>query len=464
MKDTIFISHATPEDNEFTIWLASKLELLGYKVWIDKKELLGGETFWQTIESTIKINTVKFLLVYSKNISYPESDQIKAGIQKEIDFARQVMNDEALSDFLIILHMDNSGYNLFPGSQDLNQIQFSENWADGLTLLQKKLTRDHVPTSYLHGSDEAANWYLNNYLVKDPIIEKKELYYTNWWNVKSSPPSFFIMRYKNEKQANAVAAFNNNCLLVKDSNCITSFNRHLQADIEDSFGTTQILPSEIFEIKISDLLQGYEKDSFPSFRDAENHFKKLIKRSLHNYFKSKQMRWYDMSNKNMTYYHTYASLPASKVTFSFPYRENARPKTKNLFGKHLDIGKWHFAISAKPAFLPFLGFHLKSHLIFSKKGYDAIDDKDLQHVHRRKKGKRMFNEEWRDLLIAFINSLKNVDGNIILETNTETDLVMKPDLEMFWSDFGYFDPKDLTRQELFVQEEKEDLIQDQELD
>lgn len=54
MRDTIFIGHATPEDNEFTIWLASRLELLGYKVWIDKKELLGGETFWETIESAIK--------------------------------------------------------------------------------------------------------------------------------------------------------------------------------------------------------------------------------------------------------------------------------------------------------------------------------------------------------------------------------------------------------------------------
>ena len=84
MRDTIFISHATPEDNEFTIWLASRLELLGYKVWIDKKELLGGETFWEIIESAIKINATKFLLVYSKNICYPNSTEIKAGIPTTI--------------------------------------------------------------------------------------------------------------------------------------------------------------------------------------------------------------------------------------------------------------------------------------------------------------------------------------------------------------------------------------------
>jgi hypothetical protein len=68
MKDTIFISHATPEDNEFTIWLASRLELLGYKVWVDKNELLGGEVFWADIEDAIKNKAIKVLLVYSENI------------------------------------------------------------------------------------------------------------------------------------------------------------------------------------------------------------------------------------------------------------------------------------------------------------------------------------------------------------------------------------------------------------
>lgn len=40
MKDTIFISHATPTDNIFATWLATKLELCGYKVWVDLMILL----------------------------------------------------------------------------------------------------------------------------------------------------------------------------------------------------------------------------------------------------------------------------------------------------------------------------------------------------------------------------------------------------------------------------------------
>src|SRR5690606_30907548 len=128
---------------------------------------------------------------------------------------------------------------------------------------------------------------------------------------------------------------------VKNANCITTFKESLVAEVTDSFGLTQIEPEGIFEIKISDVLQGYDKESFPSFRDAENHFKKLLKRALHNYLKDKQLYWYDMANKNQAYYHTITSLPKSKVNFEYPYRQDARNKTKNLLGKHLEVGKWH---------------------------------------------------------------------------------------------------------------------------
>ena len=52
-RDTILISHATPEDNEFSIWIASRLEMLGYKTWIDKDGLLVCYRFWDTILKSI---------------------------------------------------------------------------------------------------------------------------------------------------------------------------------------------------------------------------------------------------------------------------------------------------------------------------------------------------------------------------------------------------------------------------
>lgn len=456
MRDIIFISHATPEDNEFTIWLASRLELMGYKVWIDKNELLGGEVFWQDIENAITKSAVKFLLVYSKNICYPsDPKQIKGGIQKEIDYAAAVVqNNPQLKDFFTILRIDDSPYDLFPGSKDLNQIPFTNNWAEGLGVLSKKFIKDEVPQLKDIVSSNAAEWYLEHYLIKNPIIHRKELYYTNWWTVENMPSAFFILRFANEKQASTVHSNNPTVLLVRSANCLVSFTENLDFDHQTERDTFSIEPTEIFEIKISDLINGYNSELFPTHRDAENHFKKLFKRALHNYLKSKQLMWYELANNNLAYYHTNASLPSSKVDFTYPFSE--KKKKKQLFGKYLTVGKWHYGLSVRVVLHPFIGFKIKTHIVFSENGSKAIEDKGLQHAYRRKKGKRMFNEEWRDLLIAFITSLKNPDGVIELPTNTESKLIMKEMVEMYWSEYGYLDPKDLERQSIFAANDGEE--------
>ena len=35
MRDMVFLSHANPEDNEFTLWLALRLAAEGFPVWCD---------------------------------------------------------------------------------------------------------------------------------------------------------------------------------------------------------------------------------------------------------------------------------------------------------------------------------------------------------------------------------------------------------------------------------------------
>ncbi len=53
-RDTLFVSHASPEDNEFSRWLALRLAAEGYRVWSDITELLGGERFWDRAEEAIR--------------------------------------------------------------------------------------------------------------------------------------------------------------------------------------------------------------------------------------------------------------------------------------------------------------------------------------------------------------------------------------------------------------------------
>jgi len=51
IRDTIFIGHATPDDNEFTLWLQSKLKNEGYNCECDLSLLLGGEAdYWKNLQ------------------------------------------------------------------------------------------------------------------------------------------------------------------------------------------------------------------------------------------------------------------------------------------------------------------------------------------------------------------------------------------------------------------------------
>ncbi|MFM7857602.1 MAG: TIR domain-containing protein [Flammeovirgaceae bacterium] len=57
MRTKVFISHATPDDNDFTRWLSLKLIGLGYEVWCDIFFLDKGVDFWSNIEKEIRENT-----------------------------------------------------------------------------------------------------------------------------------------------------------------------------------------------------------------------------------------------------------------------------------------------------------------------------------------------------------------------------------------------------------------------
>ncbi|RLB78259.1 MAG: hypothetical protein DRH24_14760 [Deltaproteobacteria bacterium] len=101
MRNILFIGHATPEDNEFTVWLHSKLELEGYKVWCDLENLLGGERdFWTKIQRVIEHEACKYLLVFSKHTFQ------KDGVIDEFEFSRSITKKYNLNDFVIPLRIE----------------------------------------------------------------------------------------------------------------------------------------------------------------------------------------------------------------------------------------------------------------------------------------------------------------------------------------------------------------------
>jgi TIR domain-containing protein len=66
-RTTVFLTHAAPDDNEFGLWLSSKLAIAGYRVWIDRRRLHGGADAWDEIDSVLRNEAIKQIVVFTEN-------------------------------------------------------------------------------------------------------------------------------------------------------------------------------------------------------------------------------------------------------------------------------------------------------------------------------------------------------------------------------------------------------------
>ena len=462
MRDTLFISHATPQDNDFAIWLASRLEILGYKTWLDKNRLLGGEKMWTNIQTEIRDNAVKILFVYSTHIC-DANGNLKDGIDKEISYAESIAKDNSISDFIIPLHIDNSAYNNWIGYNRITQIVFNDNWAEGLKQLLKKLEKDNVPKTTDINESSFSEWYENEYISNCSIIDKSELFYTSWWQIAEMPQKFYMHQFHNEKQAKEILKSNENIPISKQANILSAFEENLNYTVTRENETFDVLPESTYSFTLSDVLNGFDANTFPQHRDVENYFKRLLNNVIFQLFRKKGLWRTELSNKKFAFYlPLYNDLKPVKFHYPFSSTKKA-PKRKHICGKFETVGNWHFAVSPQTTLFPFVGFSLKSHLVFTEDGFKIISDTKKTHSYRRKKGKRFFNEEWRDMLLAFLQGMKDEEGEIKIQVSAnEKYLKMKEWTEFFWSEKGYIDPNtvmDLDKVENYVEETEEEEIE-----
>jgi TIR domain-containing protein len=153
-RNSLLLSHANPEDNEVTLWLALQLANEGYRVWCDLTKLLGGEVFWDNIEEVIKTRAVKVLYVLSR------TSNAKDGPLKELHFAQGVAKREKLKDFVIPLQIDDLPHgDVTIEITRINTVQFERSWGAGLAKLLEKLEEDAVPKDPKFNRTAVNDWW-----------------------------------------------------------------------------------------------------------------------------------------------------------------------------------------------------------------------------------------------------------------------------------------------------------------
>lgn len=213
MRDSLFISHSTPEDNDFVKWLSTRLTILGYKVWCDLNDLRGGEKdFWKIIDNEIRNNSIKFILVVSKD------SLTREGVLDEYELAKSI--EKEIVDFIIPVRIEDVPHNSRIGLNRYNQIDFFD-WAYGLKRLLSKLQEDNVPCCPNKDGFKIRDLFANKYEIKN----KREKYYSNLWEIKNIPDHIYCFQYQNETHAEAILSQSTDYPIIRHGNILESLTK-----------------------------------------------------------------------------------------------------------------------------------------------------------------------------------------------------------------------------------------------
>src|ERR1700692_3097210 len=99
-RHVVFISKATPGDDEFVLWLAPRLEAAGYAVFADILTLEPGDRWRRQITDTLQNKAVKMLLCCR------DATLNKTGVQEESGIASDLVKELNDPRFIIPLRLE----------------------------------------------------------------------------------------------------------------------------------------------------------------------------------------------------------------------------------------------------------------------------------------------------------------------------------------------------------------------
>lgn len=422
MKDVVFISHATPNDNLFATWLATKLELCGYKVWVDVNNLSPSVDFWNTIDNLIRNEAVKFVFVASKT----SVDNSRDGVQKELAIADKIRR--STPQFIVPVRIDDVSFNDFPSEIiRLNAIDFFNNWYKGLTELLKYFEKEIVPKSNVSSSSQyyIDRWFSAKSELRSVATDDEDEYCSNMFNI-ALPQKVYsyyardvedLLKFKHipyKKNKSVIVTFAcNKCLSEWAQMKLEYSSMDVQDALDACNNTIQLLGV---------LFSNFSKDIIS-----------LINWSLGEMMYQKGMRRYKG-----------ALDKKSNNTFFFPCGTKSKrmnsSREKALSGKYKTTKNWHFGLSAFYTQFPKRAVIFKWHLVFTDSDGKFLPESS-QIAARRRKGRLMFNKQWKECLQASMYYLSSGSAHIHYTSCCEENaMYIDINSERFVAEKSYIEP------------------------
>jgi hypothetical protein len=393
-RTSLFISKATPGDDEFVLWLAPKLEAAGYRVFADILALEAGVRWRKALTSALQMQTAKMLLCCS------DETLSRDGVQEEIGIASDLVKELDDPKFIIPLRL--SPFRKVFGIGELQYVDFVRGWSTGLAKLLDTLKRQKVVRANPQ-ADINPDWEILRRRGAITLKREPERLTSNWLRMAQAPS---VIRYVEPTGAS-------------DRNALTGACKASPYPAEPvsngflSFGTLEEVSAEFasvgrFKIGRDFLLMDFVEMGASSLnlksQDASNLVHSMLRQAWNRMCRDRGFLEYQYAKS--TGFH--AGIRQVKIGQKVPWGRQGDHRSsmlRNLARGHV----WQYGVSATPAFWPFPHFRLKSRVLFANPlGDDAdrpLEDSKKQHRLRRSVCKGWRNKQWHGRLLAFLELL-----------------------------------------------------------
>ncbi|ESW98089.1 hypothetical protein X768_31935 [Mesorhizobium sp. LSJC265A00] len=421
-RDVIFLIKSSPVDDEFTLWLAPKLEAEGYRVFADILTLQPGDRWRREINLALQYRAAKVLLI-SREITLADPH-----VQEDIDIALEMARELKDGRFIIPLRLGPA--RKVKGIGDAVAVDFVRGWGDGLTSLLAALQRQKVPRK-LDDAIIDPNWETFRRRGAVPLVREPERLRSNWLRIVEAPD---VIRFFESSGATdqrflekAIAGFAYPSAPLGSG--ILSFAD--QAEIDAAFQSVGRFRLK-HEIPLLEFIEKGSSKLEVERQVASNLIVTMFKRAWYSFCRARGLVEYEYSNG--TGFHASAALAATGQRIPWGRQGERRSSAlRNSAKKHI----WEYGVTALPSFWPFWHFKLKSRVLFSVDNGTpagvAIDDKKKLHRLRRSICSGWRNKQWYGRMLAFLELLSPDSAYIRLELSAAQSILLEASPILFSS-------------------------------
>lgn len=426
----IFISHATPVDNEITQWLGLRLMREGYDVWFDTERLLVGDDFWREIEDQIRNKAVKFILVLTK------TSITREGVLQEIAVAKKIAKVRG-PRFILPIRADDLSFDDIPIEVNrLDVADFSHSWSFGLSRLLKILEEDKIPRTIDAGPATAADRWKSSHKEAEYLSQSREEYSSNRFIVTEMPKRISFHRldalspFEKKKFRPTFPTYSLGDLFISFASA---------DDLTTSFAQADAKLGISFSVRLTNFISEGVPTQNISSQNAKNILTYLMREGFHSKLAAAGLQKYELSSGGCYYWFSESIIaPRKQVQFVRPNKTKGGRSLvgskilKDRTGTALGTQGWHFGLQVLPFTWPAFGFHIRSHVAFTSNS-SVISDHAKQHRLRRRECKLWFNDRWSDMLMAALSQLSNGERHLDIPLGTKAAMLLNTIPECFLS-------------------------------